>query len=198
MVHEVEPTLSFDLAKHTFISSTYERKLRQSELLAIRARALERREEDLKRIKTKVIQVRFKNAEQFKRLYENTIKDYDCKPGTLVLVRNTRIEAELNRKSKSRYLGSMVVVRRTKGGAYILSKLSKAISNLRYAAFRIISYHPRSAILGTLKNLLEKFDLKLDQLTHEGEVIKNDERNDEGIAEDLEESDIDEFEEDEE
>ena len=198
MVHEVEPTLSFDLAEHTFISPTYERKLRQSELLAIRARALERREEDLERIKTKVIQARFKNAEQFKRLYENTIKDYDCKPGTLVLVRNTRIEAELNRKSKPRYLGPMVVVRRTKGGAYILSKLSEAISNLKYAVFRIISYHPRSAILRTLKNLLEKFDLKLDQLTHEGEVIENDERNDEGTTKNLKESDIDEFKEDEE
>ena len=91
-----------------------------------------------------------------------------------------------------------MVVRRTKGGAYILSKLSKVISNLRYAVFRIISYHPRSAILRTLKNLLEKFDLKLDQLAHEEEVIENDERNDEGTVEDLEESDIDEFEEDEE
>ena len=198
MIHEVELMLSFDLAKHTFISPTYERKLQQSELLTIRAHALEQREEDLKRIKTKVIQVRFKNAKQFKRLYENTIKDYDCKPGTLVLVRNIRIEVELNRKSRSRYLGSMMIVRRTKGGAYILSKLSEAISNLKYVVFRIISYHPRFTILRTLKNLLEKFDLKLDQLTHEGEVIENDEHNDKGTAEDLEESDIDEFEEDEE
>ena len=50
----------------------------------------------------------------------------------------------------------------------------------------------------TLKNLLEKFDLKLDQLTHEEEVIENDECNDEEIVEDLEESNINEFEEDEE
>ncbi|KIM19590.1 hypothetical protein M408DRAFT_31619, partial [Serendipita vermifera MAFF 305830] len=55
----------------------------------------------------------------------------------LVLIRNSAIEKELNRKHKARWLGPMVVVKRTTGGAYICSELSGAISRLRFAAFRV-------------------------------------------------------------
>jgi len=47
-------------------------------------------------------------------------------PGDLVLVENTAIEKELNRKTKPRYLGPHKVVRQTQGGSYKLAKVDGA------------------------------------------------------------------------
>jgi hypothetical protein len=38
----------------------------------------------------------------------------------------------------------MVVLRRTTGGSYLLAKLDRSVSKLRFAAFRLLPYHPRS------------------------------------------------------
>jgi len=38
----------------------------------------------------------------------------------------------------------MLVVHRTRGGAYILAELDGATSKLRYAAFRLVPYYPRT------------------------------------------------------
>ncbi|KIJ11569.1 hypothetical protein PAXINDRAFT_26204, partial [Paxillus involutus ATCC 200175] len=64
-------------------------------------------------------------------------------PGSLVLVRNSRVKKELNRKTKPQYTGPMVVLRRTTGGSYLLAKLDGSVSKLRFAAFRLLPYHPR-------------------------------------------------------
>lgn len=61
-----------------------------------------------------------------------------------MLVCNTCIEQEASRKSKPRYLGPMVVVRETAGGSFILSELDGAVSTMRFAAFRLVPYFPRS------------------------------------------------------
>ena len=38
----------------------------------------------------------------------------------------------------------MVVLRRTAGGSYILAELDGVVSNLRFAAFRLVPYHART------------------------------------------------------
>ncbi|KAL5486251.1 hypothetical protein ACEPAI_7297 [Sanghuangporus weigelae] len=167
MAHGVEPILPFDLAEATYISPTFTSKMTETQLIAARARALQKRPEDLKRVKESVVQGRFRSIQDFEKAHAATIKDYNFAPGALVLVRNSQIENELNRKTKPKYLGPMVVVRRTKGGSYILAEVSGAISALRYAAFRVIPYHARTSIITSVEDLTKKTAQKLDNMARE-------------------------------
>ena len=63
------------------------------------------------------------------------MRNFGFKKGNVVLYRNTRVEKEVSWKSKPRYLGPMIVVRRMYGGAYILAELDGTISLTRFAAF---------------------------------------------------------------
>jgi hypothetical protein len=72
-------------------------------------------------------------------------------------VRNTKIENELSRKTKPRYFGPMIVVKRTKGGSYILAELDRAVGIEPYAAFRLIPYYSRSEVLVPVTKMLETF-----------------------------------------
>ena len=56
----------------------------------------------------------------------------------------------------------MVVVRRTKGGSYVLAELTGAVSSLRYAAFRLYPYHARTKISTPLHNLVDDANLRDD------------------------------------
>jgi hypothetical protein len=62
----------------------------------------------------------------------------------MVIVRNTAIEKELNRKMKPRYLGPYVIDRRTQGGSYVLRELDGTILKRGTAAFRLLPYISRS------------------------------------------------------
>ena len=141
MIHDVDSLLPFDLIEQTFISPTYSTKLLQFDLLVTRAQALQRHLEDLQRIHKRVLQARFNFTQEFEKRYQETIWDYNFALDFLVLVQNSQIENELNRKAKSKYLDLIVVVRRTTKGAYILAELINAISTLHYFVFHIISYH---------------------------------------------------------
>ena len=57
---------------------------------------------------------------------------------------------ELNRKSKPRYLGPMIVVKRTEKGAYVLAELDRAVAKTSYAAFRLVPYLARKECTGPI------------------------------------------------
>lgn len=143
MAHGVEPLLPFDLAEATFLAPDMNKPHTSEQLILIRARQLMKRDEDLAKIRERVLKARFASIAQFEKRYANTIVDYDFKPGALVLVRNITAEKDLGGKVRPRYLGPMVVIRRTEGGSYRLAGLDGAVSRLRYAAFRLIPYHCR-------------------------------------------------------
>jgi len=141
MVHGVEPILPFDLAMATFLVPDLAKPLSTEDLLIARARQLQKRPADLATIHDRIIASRFASARQFEKHHVNTIRDFDFAPGALVLVRSAGSDMD---KTRPRYYGPMVVLRRTRNGAYRLSELDGAVSRLRYAAFRLIPYHARS------------------------------------------------------
>ena len=183
MAHGVEPTLSFDISEATFLVPDLTQPLSTQDLLATRARQLQKRPADLATIHNRIAASRHASARQFDKHFANTIHDYDFAPGSLVLVRNTLPNMD---KMKPRYLGLMVVLRRTRNGAYHLSELDGAISRLRYAAFRLIPYHARSHSFIPVTHVVGSSDLaslelddapatgpgsRSDELTQEGQIL---------------------------
>ena len=92
-----------------------------------------------------------------------------CAPGDLVLIWNTAIEKELNRKTKPRYLGPYKVVRKTQGGSYKLAEVDGAQLARPIAAFRVIPYIQRNS----LRHLQGRGD-ESDTHTEEEEEIQSD------------------------
>jgi hypothetical protein len=144
IVHGVEPLLPFDITEVTFLVVLFTSKVSEAELLAIRARTLEKRDEDLAQVHEQVLKAWFSSAQEFKRRNTNRIHDYNFRPGSLVLILNKKAELEVSYKCKPHYFGPMVVVRHCRSGAYTLAEVNGAVSKLKFAAFRLISYYLRS------------------------------------------------------
>jgi hypothetical protein len=144
MMHGVKLIFPFDLAEAMFLTPLkHQGMLTTTELIAWRVRQLQKHTEDLEAIRERVVAARFKLIREFERHFRVNIKLHNFQPGAYVLVRNLKVEYELSKKTKPRYLGPMVVVCRTKGGSYMLAELDGTISKLRFAVFCIIPYYPR-------------------------------------------------------
>ncbi|KIJ10571.1 hypothetical protein PAXINDRAFT_16410 [Paxillus involutus ATCC 200175] len=111
MAHGVEPLFPFDLAQATFLVPLPKSdSLNTTALITFCARQLQKRCEDIDSIRKKVLKSHFQSIKQFEQTFKNHIKDYNFMPRSLVLMRNTRVEKELNRKTKPCYLGPMLVI----------------------------------------------------------------------------------------
>ena len=136
--------LPFDLAEASFMSLKYQSGMSTAELLAERLRQLQKRAEDIAKIAETLERHRIKSKEQFEKHYETRLRQESYEPGTLVLVRNTAIEKEMNRKSKPRYKGPYEVLRQTSKGAYIIQELDGTPCRLSYAEYQVVPYISRT------------------------------------------------------
>ena len=147
MAHGIDPILPFDLAKATFLVPKLDKLLSHIDLLTIWACQLEKCESDLNAIKEQVLKAWYTSIAQFKKDNANLIKDFDFMPGLLVLVCNTRIETDLSRKTKPRYLGPLLVVRHNWNNAYILMDWCASYLSLDFNLFPTIPDHALSSLL---------------------------------------------------
>ncbi|KAJ2936233.1 hypothetical protein H1R20_g861, partial [Candolleomyces eurysporus] len=169
IAHGIEPILPFDLAESTLMAPPITSTMSTTDLIAYRATQLQRRQEDLERVKTSLHKARIASARQYEERFRATIKDFNFAPGTLVLVRNSRFNSTIGSKAKPRYHGPLVVIRRTTGGSYILSELDGSISKLRYAAYRLLPYHPRNIRQIPISKITEMSSDELDDYTRDRE-----------------------------
>ena len=61
----------------------------------------------------------------------------------------------------------MVVIKRTFGGSYILGELDGSISRLRFAAFRLIPYHPRDLSAVPVTKGTSEIEQDFEESTHD-------------------------------
>lgn len=183
-----QPCLPIDAIQLTFAWDA--RAMSHSDLIAERARLLMKKEEDEELAAKRIAESRWKSAARWNEEHRATLSNEEHPPGTLVLIRNTAVEKELNRKHKPRWLGPMVVVRRTEGGAYICAELSGAVSSLRFAQFRVKKFVSRDGLTFDVEKWLgkEKLASVESQLLHEDSEAQawslphGDEDSDEGEA----------------
>jgi hypothetical protein len=167
LAHGVEPLLPFDLAEATYLAPDINGPMTTEDLVALRAKMLLKRPQDLQRVREKVLKARWESVKQLEKDLGHRIKEFNFHPGQLVLVRNSRFDKGLTNKTKPRFLRPMVVIRKTKGGSYILGELDGALSKLRFAAFRLIPYLPRDIRAVPVTKLADISEDELEDLTHD-------------------------------
>ena len=111
MVHGIEPLFPFNLSEATFLVPVPDTDdITTPTLIAWRARQLQKHWKDIDTICERVLLSQFASLRHFEQQFKNRIRQQDFSPGDLILVRNSQIEKELNRKTKPHYLGLMVVL----------------------------------------------------------------------------------------
>ena len=156
------PLVPFDIVEANYLAPPPDSILSTTDLIARRAIALQKRQEDLARLKSRVHDARNRAALRFECEHAAKIRDFNFKRGDLILMRNTAIEKALNRKMRPRYLGPMIVVSRNRGGAYIVCDLDGTLSHAPIAAFRIVPYLARRRL--EIPDLEEHIDVSVSRL----------------------------------
>jgi hypothetical protein len=143
LLHGADPILPFDLTEATFLVEGFHSGMSTTALLQLRIRQLSKHERDIRRAAETLKKSRFYSKAQFERKFLKKLQRDEYKPGELVLIRNVSLEMEVSarRKTSDRYIGPYEVVRKNKGGAYILQELDGSLlAQNPIAAFRLFPY----------------------------------------------------------
>ncbi|RPD58696.1 hypothetical protein L227DRAFT_612784 [Lentinus tigrinus ALCF2SS1-6] len=156
--------MPFDISEATYLMLVPSLLLSTTELISRRAIAIQKRPEQIALLRSTVFQERVEAARRVEQERKATICDFDFGRGRLVLMRNTAIEKSLNRKMRPRYLGPYVVLRRNRGGAYVLAELDGAVFDRPVAAFRLVPYLARNEAIPVPVGALDVTEEELDAI----------------------------------
>ena len=200
MVTGLDPILPLDAAEATWLTRPPEEVMTSEEMIGSRARALAKHRTHLIQMRERIDQAKLKRLEQYEKDFKAVIKDYRFEPGDLVLVRNTAIENSLDKKMKPRYTGPMIVVRRNKGGSYILAEVDGSVWHQKIARFRVVPYFAREriklpegilAIIDCNEEILDRIERQVDldnsgkDYLMEGVKLNESDNEDEDIADNI-------------
>ncbi|KAJ8488793.1 hypothetical protein ONZ45_g13828 [Pleurotus djamor] len=144
LLHGTHPVIPLDYVEASLMVTGFYPGMPTAELLALRMRQLERRDEDLQQAAETLRKARCSSKEQYMRRYHHRIQRDQYDPGALVLVRNSRLEDSVSQlKTAPRYIGPYQVVKRTRKGNYILREMDGTLLHEAVAAFRVIGYLSR-------------------------------------------------------
>lgn len=155
-----EPILPLDLEEVTWLVDTPDKIISHSDLVAYRAKQLIKHKEDVREMRKRVTASKKRAAEKYMEDYINSMPEHVFRTGDLVLVRNTRIEKELNAKFKERFMGPYAVIARTTRGNYVLCELDGTVLRDKVAKFRVIPFFSRK----DKNDLGEKFFQRLERI----------------------------------
>jgi hypothetical protein len=163
------PVLPLDLEEATWLVEYPDAILDTNDLIGLRTRALAKHTYHVDEMRERVHKFKESEAYKYAEKYKHVIKDYMFEPGDLVLVRNTAIEDSMNRRSKERWEGPMIVVRRTKGGSYIICGMNGAVLQGKVGRFRVAPFHQRHKITLSKKieDLIDISKERLDEMENE-------------------------------
>ncbi len=175
------PIIPLDIEEATWLVEYPGHIISTAELIGLRARALAKHSYHVEEMRERVSREKRIAVRRYEEEYQKTIKNYIFEPGDLVLVRNTQVEKSLNTKMATRYLGPMVVIRRTAGGSYLCCEMDGSMFHKKIGRFRVIPFYQRTSI--TLpENILELIDLTEETLK---EMVEEDDEEDEYLGKDM-------------
>ncbi len=144
----LQPLIPLNISKATYLQPPPDLILSTTNLIVQRAIALQKRQEDIGRVKetvqdARVWDARIRAALRFAEENQHTIREFNFKKEDLFLIQNTAIEKALNRKMQPHYLGPLIVILKNRGGAYVLCELDGTVFNRPIAAFWVVPYQQR-------------------------------------------------------
>ena len=100
LAHGIEPLLPFDLAEGTYLAPEINGSMSTEDLIALQAKMLLKRPQDLARVQERVLKACWESVKQSEKDLGHRIKEFKFQPGHLVLVRNSRFNKGLANKTK--------------------------------------------------------------------------------------------------
>jgi hypothetical protein len=178
------PVLPLNVAEATWIAEYPDHLVSTDELVGLRARALAKHAVHIEEMRARMAAIKIKSAEDYAEKYKHVIKDYNFEPGDVVLVRNTVDEGSLSGRNRDRWWGPLIVVRKTRGGAYIVCEFNGAVWQKKIGKFRLIPYQQRQKLtIGQhIEQLINASKETLDEMEEEPEPYNGKDLQFEGVS----------------